>query len=524
MGYVSKDIAVIREPKTISLSGNPNFIQFSSKPHVLTFCEAFLTVKATSSIADVEAAFALVITVKKTGQVFLFNGTTDESKVSESVFYVAGTATDTAENLRQAMLRNTWIAANFNVVIPFVESSSNVVNGAELYIGSKGSGEEYNVGITASDAYTLEWINETSTNGDSISGEAATAQIDLDVYTDPGVDLGREVAPTTRSMLGNYITTLSKTYTGGTLWFDLNAVFGDRLAHAVPTGTPRYFATGTLRSFRVVAMTKGINTRSFYVSDALYLLNGRAPLSEMPDLSEYLYSDGGNVRLLTNKPRTTYIRGQMEYLNFILAEGSRFPTYTLAVRYDAYNTVGTLLGTVYGLEIKADSTANTVLTCELDMSAVLDAFPNAGIICVCLSRDNEAVSNEIEYEVRPECLHTLRQFSFLNRLGGWDAFNFDAAFTDEIKPVVETYNKTVTPGYQRGDSAETVYDVSLDNTFTVKGAPVSDAVAVWLKELAEARVVLDGDRNYIVIDEFTLQVSDDNKNMQQPLIKYHLSE
>ena len=524
MGYVSKDIAQINEPKKITLSGNPNFIRFSSKPHISTFCEAHLTVNAISITADIETVTMLDITVKKTGQVFSFHGTTDKSKVSENVYFVADTAADTVENLRQAMLKNTWLAANFEITIPFVASSSGLTNGVKLYLISAGTGEEYNIGISAGNAYILVWVNETSVKGDSISGEDAAIQIDLDVYADPRVDLGREVAPTESSLLGTFITTLSKTYMGGTLWFDLNAVFGDHIEHRVPKGAVGYFATGTLRAFRVVAMVKGTNNSPFYVSDALYLLNGRRSLLDAPDLSGYMYSDGGSVKLLTNKPRTTYVRGQAEYLNFILAESGRFPEYSLLIRYDAYNTAGTLLGTVYGPEMKASDWANTVLTCELDMSVVLDAFPNAGIIRVCLSRDNDVVSNEIEYEVRPECLHTLRQFSFLNSLGGWDAFNFDAALTDEIKPSIETYDKTITPYFQRGDSAETVYGVSLNNTFTVKGAPVPDTVAVWLKELAEARVILDGGRNYIVIDEFTLQISDDNKNMQQPTIKYHLSE
>ena len=134
------------------------------------------------------------------------------------------------------------------------------------------------------------------------------------------------------------------------------------------------------------------------------------------------------------------------------------------------------------------------------------------------------MSNDLEYTIRPECLHVLRQFSFLNRLGGWDAFNFDASIKDEIKPRIETYNKTVTPLFQKGDSIETVYTTTLANTFTIEGAPVTDDVATWLKELAAARVILDNDGNYIIIEDFTLQVTGANKNMQKPTIKYRLSE
>lgn len=130
----------------------------------------------------------------------------------------------------------------------------------------------------------------------------------------------------------------------------------------------------------------------------------------------------------------------------------------------------------------------------------------------------------MEYTVNPECLHSLRQFSFINRLGGWDTFNFDAGIKDEIKPSVETYNKNLTPSFQKGDSIETVYNTTLANTFTVEGAPVTDDVAAWLKELAASRVILDNDGNYVIIEDFTLQVTETNRNMQKPTIKYRLSE
>ena len=65
---------------------------------------------------------------------------------------------------------------------------------------------------------------------------------------------------------------------------------------------------------------------------------------------------------------------------------------------------------------------------------------------------------------------------------------------------------------------------SLNNTYTIEGAPVSDDVARWLKELALSRVVLDGEGNYIIIEEFKLTIDPENRDMQIPTIKYRLSE
>lgn len=458
-------------------------------------------------------------------------GTRNAAKVDGNTFYISDVNSDTAENLRQALLADKRFNANFEVVIPTVWHDGNPVNGDTLIIKSKSAGADFNMGIDAPNnandvAYTITWINRTSVNNDSISGEASTAEIDLDIYADPEVFLGQDDRPITPAKIGTYVTTLQKTYAGVPLWFELNALFSQYGGHNLPSGSPGWFDTGTARTYRFAAKIKAANSFYFYQSNALYVISGTGPVSAGYNLSPYIYLDN-TIRLLTNKPRTPYVRGQREFLNFIFADpqrGGNPPTdFTLRVAYRAYSTGDTYLGTVYGQE-RARADFWIVNTCRLDIDAVLDQFPTAGIVRVALARGTAIVSNDLEYTVRPECLHTLRQFSFINRLGGWDTFNFDAGVKDEIKPDTETYTKTLTPGYRRGDSIETVYNTTLANTFTVEGAPVTDDVAAWLKELAAARVVLANDGNYIIIEDFTLQVSAADKNMQKPTIKYRLSE
>lgn len=87
-----------------------------------------------------------------------------------------------------------------------------------------------------------------------------------------------------------------------------------------------------------------------------------------------------------------------------------------------------------------------------------------------------------------------------------------------------TYEKTLTPSFKLGDSLETVYKVTLDNTLTVEGAPVYDDVAEWLKEMAASKVVINNEGFYIIIEELELRVDPKNHNMHVPKIKYRLSE
>lgn len=529
MGYVSKDIAAITEPKIISLSALPNFVQFASTPSTKVNFEATVQVNIEDSETDIPTKTLIQIT-EPSGAVHAFHGTTVVADVGGAVFFVADDKADTAENLRQALTANSWINANFEVRIPSVWVAGAVSNGRVLNIKSKGTGADYIITIvapnnTAAVAYSIAYVSATSTNDDSISGEASTAQIELDIYEGADIFLGEDDRPLTPAKLGTYTTSLQKTYAGRPLWFDLNALFNQYGGYNRPPEVMGWFDTGTARVFRFIAKVRGVNSYAFYQSNALYVLNGYGYASDEIDLNDYTYNDN-EITLLTNKPRTTYVRGQRAFLNFLFKDplhGATENDFIMRVAYRAYTSAGTYLGVIFNHPIHRTQ-LNVVNTCALNIDGLLDAYPKTGFVKIALARGTTIISNDIEYTVRPDCLHDLTQFIFLNRLGGWDAFNFDNTPVDEIKPAVETYRKTITPAFQKGESIETVYTSSLANSVTVEGAPVTDEVADWLKELAAARVVFDGAGNYVVKEDFILRVSEASENMQVPTIKYRLSE
>lgn len=529
MGYILKDIAEITEPKTVTLSGGPNFVQFAS--HVGLSARLEVNIRVNAPNVPMLSALSLLRITDAEGVVHSYKGTSDPDQAGGRWFLMSKDAADTAENLRQTLEADSWFNALFEVVIPAVTGLGQLQGGATLNIKSRGTGEAFNITIETPDdptdiVYTITWVRRMSVNDDSISGEDMTAEIDLDVYSDPNVFLGRDDLPVSPDKIGTPLTTLRKTYSGVPLWFELNALFAQYDGHNLPSDNPGWFDTGTLRSYRFAALRRGANTVNFYWSSVLYVLNGRRSITAQPDMSGYVYN-GGTVRLLTNKPRTPYVRGQREFLNFLFSDPQRGETgaadFKLRIVYRAYTTAGEYIGTTYDFEIDKGM-LYMVNTCKLDVDSVLDQFPGAGIVRVALARDTDIVSNDLEYLIRPDCLHTLRQFSFINFLGGWDTFNFDASLKDEIKPSIETYDRTLTPSYRRGDGLEAVYDSTLANTLTVEGAPVTDEVAAWLKELASARIVIDGDGNSVIIEDFTLVVTALDRDMQRPTIKYRLAE
>jgi hypothetical protein len=634
MGYTTKDIAVISEPKRVSLSALPNFVQFQSKPRVQTPYELNITILATApdwqdstyynaegvktvapsninektsgpmDISNVgpipftssatssnghsfilDASGAVLLTwvgafsgtipagaktlllsndfggvevptflygagpadllntnwsnvsrfniIEPSGKIHSFVGTQDKTQVRGSTFLIVPQFSDTAENMRQVLLNDPWVAANFQISIPFTVSGTGALqNGYVINVLSEGYGADFNITIaTPGDlfhlfVFGLAYPHPFSINNDSISGEQTSTTIALDVYVDPQIFLGGNDKPISAAQLGNFVIALSKSYSGDTLWFDVNAPFNKYSAYNLPIAAPGWFNTGTMRVFRFVARVEGVYNYAFYQSNALYVLAGYGQASDGIDMQDYVYVNE-KIKLLTNKPRTIYVKGQTEYLNFILSDpdhaGSYAPDWTLHILYRAYTTTGQFIGEGSSDEIHR-SALNMVNTCVLRIDDLLNTFPNAGIVKVSLARNNAIVSNDLEYTIKPAALHSINQFSFLNRLGGWDSFNFDAAASEDIKTSFNTYTKTITPAHTKGTGVETTYSAALDDVLTVVGAPVTNEVAEWLKEFAASTTVIDSEGNYIIKTEFTATFTEGAKNMQVPTLKYRISE
>lgn len=528
MGYVSKDIAIITEPSQITLAGNPNFVIFESKPGTKIHQELDITVTVPSGTPPVNIPVVTSLLIEDPeGTPHTFRGSSDPKEVAGAVFYVSDDNANTAENLRRALLSDSWISSHFEVVLPFEWEGGIPRNGSTLKMKGKGTSREFGMDIRlAGGAYTVTWENRKPANGDSISGEEATADIALDVYENPALFLGQDERPTSPDKLGRFIVTLEKTYSGSPVWFDLNPLFSRYAPSVLPSSVPGWFDPDTARRCRFIARIDGVDSFPFYQSNVLYALAGGMPLTEVPDLAGYVYNEN-HIRLLTNKPKTLYVRGQREYLNFLFMDPQRGvpdpQEFSVQVLYRAYTAGGEYLGAYYAHTCTRKD-LSVINTCVLDMDTVLDMYPEVGTVCVSLSRSGAVVSNDLVYDVLPECLHALRQFSFVNRLGGWDSFNFDAGLTSNVKTDTETYDRTLTPWYAIGEGVEATYDAVIANTLTVEGAPVSDEVAAWLKEFAGSRVILDGMGRRVTVEEFTLNVLESTSNMQRPTLKYRLSE
>lgn len=527
MGYITKDIANITEPKTVSLAGSPNFVTFASKAAAKTYIDVDIQIVATPATTDVGLRTVLRV-YEAGGTLHELRGTTDPEEVGGAVFYVAADTADTAENLREALLAIDWIEANFEVRIPSKWTGGDVVNGDVVNLRGKNAGADFRLNITAPNntagsAYVITWTSNVSNDGDTLKGNAGAVEVELDVYENPDTFLGADDRPLDENKLGRHVLTLQKTYTGAPVWFDVNGPFSRYGGFNRPSAAG-WFNTGTAKAFRFIAKVRAINSSAFYISNTLFAVNGFSRLTDPVDMTEFIFSES-TFKLLTAAPTLPYVLGQKAYLNFLYSDqqrgqsGAVYPQITVA--YSVYSRAGNYIGRVFR-HATTGAALYVVNSVALDVSSVVELYPLAGEVRVAVAQDGAIVSNEITFRILPVCLHILREFTFLNRWGGWDVFNFDAAESEEIKRNAQTFSKTTTP--DSVDGPENVYGVTVQDTFTVEGSPVSGEVATWLKEFAASPVILDNKGRQIIIEDFTLNITDTANNMHVPTIKYRLND
>lgn len=525
MGYITKDIAIIDEPKIVSLAGAPNFVTFASKPAEQTRIAVAIKVNVTPSTPNAVQASILRL-FNSVGTVYEFRGTTNPTAVGGNVFLIADDPADTAENIREALLAQSWIDANFELRIPAKVMGTTIVNGDTLNIQGKGAGEDFRLNIVApnnpaSVAYLITWASNTSNDSDTIKGNAAAVEVELEIFEDPDTFLGADDRPIGDAQLGRRSILLQKTYTGAPVWFDVNGPFAKYNGYNLPPSSG-WFDTGTAKAFRFTAKVRAANSYGFYISSTLFAVNGFTRLSEPVDMGEYVV--GQNVaKLLSAAPSVPYVRGQKAYINFLFSDPQRgqvLPQYSeITIAYGVYSRGGNYITTVQR-QGTTGAQLHVVNSAVLEIDTVLQSYPNAGEIRVGLMQADAYITNEITFHILPECLHELRQFVFLNRWGGWEAFNFDAGQRQEVRRTSENYFKTTTPESTGGP--EHTYNVDVDESFTVEGAPVTAEVGEWLKEFAGSPAILDAQGRFILIEDFTLNISDDN--MIIPILKYRLND
>ncbi|SBW07049.1 hypothetical protein [uncultured Dysgonomonas sp.] len=533
MKNIINKIAQIDEPEIVSLAGNPNFVVFESvieKESALNNKIDFnLQVLKVNDIAESETGFEFIDTSSSTSH--KFTGTDNKSKVNNTTFHInRESVVITTENIRKCLLSDPFFKGNFDISIPLIINGAEIKNGTTINIVSKGYGTAYTFKSFKPENSDFISINGNYTQSyypDSILGDDENCEIQLDIYKDTGISPGIK----DYTKMGTYATTLSKSYFGMPLWFDMNTMWANTNTYSDKFLEGRGWCnTGTMTDFRFIAKRfNGVDTETFYHSDILFALTGYDRNLEKNNLSEYVYdiSQNNEIESLTRQPVLTHIRGQKQYFNFILSDPAPESNDTqckLGILYKVYTQADSYLDYKIS-DVQDKSDYHTVNTACLDIDKiVLDKYAKAGIVRVYLCRDGKAISKPLTYRILPDCLYKVNDFAFLGSLGGWCSFNFGGTEQTDFKSETTTIHRTQTPGYTTSSRIESVFNKDVTEQFTVQTLPINREVAEWLKEISVSIAVYElSTKRYIIVDE--LNVKHNSKDDLFVLqMKYHYSD
>ncbi len=481
----------------------------------------------------------------------------------------------TLKNLRDCILRQDWVCKNVSVVLneknltiycSYINYNNSAVlddiNSSDNIISAKrGNVVDY---LKISTSKT-----SNTTSSDIFDYGTGSYQIELDVYTNHQTFPG---TPDTFVNLGSYMTTLSKSYFGKPLWFDLSTLLSKKATYSPAFLTELelektdekfqlWSNANTMTDYRFIAKrTDGVITEPFYYSPPLYILNGYNytldPLnleedesgnSYILDFSQDFYKDNFvKVKPLTTNFARTHIKGQRQYFTYIhkyiaptlRIAGADNLVPSIGLHYKIYTHSGTLIGahTENGQEVTHEfiRKVNTTLV-QLDQFLPMYNDKTVGRIDVYLCRWHKSeylgqndpeviVSTPLSFRILPEVLNEVNDFVFLNQLGGWDTMNFGGDSATDFKTSASTIYKTLLPGSASYAEIESVAAKNVQEQKTVQTSPISKQNVEWLRQMSASPAVYElSTKRYILIDDMSLKYgSPDDLYLVE--MKYHYTD
>ena len=240
--------------------------------------------------------------------------------------------------------------------------------------------------------------------------------------------------------------------------------------------------------FRIVGTSSGFNT-----------WNGTRQYDERTkDFTQYIIatvSPVSNGKFLTNynlniqKPVRL---DDYETLSMILPTSPLNPYY---VSVNTYRTDNSLIAT-YGITYSATNTYR-----KIDIGVGPMNLINSGIPFISATGTNvvshydihvknsqfgfpTTVSEFRKYKIDTQCTNYEKQrIVFLNRLGGWDYFNFTLDSKRSLSVSRTEYEKVLNWNYNIGDRGKTILSQKAEEKMTMNSNWITEADSIWLEEL-----------------------------------------
>lgn len=223
---------------------------------------------------------------------------------------------------------------------------------------------------------------------------------------------------------------------------------------------------------------------------------------------DFILSSGGDGQLLTNAPATRKIEtNQNAWIHMATATSGTLKKAEFK-KYYANGSVDTLpiAGTLYNL---TTSEANRFLRLACGTANIEElsaGWIDTGVMYYTvqvLDSSDEPVSSLVRYDITENCRFETVRLHWLNKLGGFDSFNFSMKSRESLSVVRQQYrqrygNTSGAWGYNPFERGEVVFDMHAKQSFKISSDWISEAESAWLEELVTSPEV------YVELDANTL--------------------
>jgi hypothetical protein len=204
-------------------------------------------------------------------------------------------------------------------------------------------------------------------------------------------------------------------------------------------------------------------------------------------------------KFLTNSPDQYFNTGNRAWLYLI----NNDPTTVSKARFKKYNSSGTLLDTqdVNNSSYNTNTDSNRFLRIGVgpwNVSQTINGtwLDNASYYTVeVLNGSNTRISEIKTFYIQDTCKYTPIRLHWLNKLGGFDSFNFSLINRKSSTIEKSFYNKPAGSfsgssfSFSKSDRSQNALNITYEDSVLINSDWLTDQEAIWLKELVTSPVV-----------------------------------
>ncbi len=207
----------------------------------------------------------------------------------------------------------------------------------------------------------------------------------------------------------------------------------------------------------------------------------------------------GNQQFMTNQPRTGVFirnatdRGSVDFINGI-------PVSFVNLQINVYHMSGGSTTYIYTNVIPSTGWVHIPSGIwninNLGHGTLININTDISYDITLIDASMSFTSESILYIIDKSCnkYNTVR-LQFLNRLGGWDYFNFNLLSRKTVNITRNTYKKVLPYNYSIGNRQTTIIDMDGTFNYELNSDWIGDATSTWLEELITSNEIYMIDSN-----------------------------